>query len=112
VVLAIILVDQDGFGVFEHLLEDFSSYAISRNELYDAIDKRDTNGSMIYKTIKINTFPLDDKISLILVTPENQELQEELESNLLKIASKVAYGDKLAIRHVLQARSEKDFLFI
>lgn len=105
-VLGIILIDTDGFGVFEHFLAEFDDFGVSRNELYESIEKLSSNGSLTYKTIKIEKLKIDDKISLILISPENKPLNDGIKANMHSIASKVAYGDKLAIQQILQMKSE------
>lgn len=95
-------------SVFEHFLNEFDSYAISKNELYDHIEKLESNGSAVLKTIHIDTTKIDENISLVLITPEGKPLHEEGKNNMLNIASKVAFGDKFAIQQILQTRSEGD----
>ncbi len=111
VVLGIILVDKSNFAVFEHFLADYESFGIPKTELFDMINSLQIGNSLIYKTVKIDKLEIDSKTTLILVSPENNPVSNETKENLLSITSKVAYGDKEAILHILQSRSSNELTF-
>jgi hypothetical protein len=110
VVLGFTLVDNNGFCVFEHLLTDFYAYGISKTELFSQIETMKPNETLVVKTIKLTSIRIEEQIALVLILSENSQLSEETNQKFSQLAAKVAAGDNIAIRRVLQAKSLHEFI--
>ncbi|MHA2253472.1 MAG: hypothetical protein ACXAD7_24150 [Candidatus Kariarchaeaceae archaeon] len=109
-VLGFTLVNNDGFCVFEHFLTDFYAYGISKTELFTQIESMEPNETRVIKTIKLSSIRIEEDIALVLILSENSHLSEETNQKFSQLAGKVAAGDNIAIRRVLQAKSLHEFI--